>query len=193
MNMSMTPGPASDLMESWLKRLNIPSRKEGSALCQHDLFVWFSRLHSYIVIVVTCNDDHKSNVIGFPIITQRSGHELWCGKNYGVVGSGMDTALWSFVLLSTTVVVFEVVMDGKLLTTNVFCNFSLCVSFAANATFAFDDTVEEMGQKGCRVKGDTTSGTHFQHRQSIFSQEHQQYSPLLAISHKKNKNECQEF
>ncbi|KAG4941804.1 hypothetical protein GYH30_045587 [Glycine max] len=76
----------------------------------------------------------------------------------------MDTALWSFVLLSTTVVVFEVVMDGKLLTTNVFCNFSLCVSFAANATFAFDDTVEEMGQKGCRVKGDTTSGTHFQHR-----------------------------
>lgn len=79
-------------------------------------------------------------------------------------------------------------MDGKLLTTNVFYNFSFCVSSTAFATFAFDDTIKEMGEKGWRVEGYSISRTLQSTSREFF---HRKTGNIKSSSsynkHKKNK------
>lgn len=74
----------------------------------------------------------------------------------GVAGAGIFGVLFSS---STTVgTVLEGVVNGPLLSDTVLCNFSFCLlsSSVAFATLAFEDTLlEEMGEKGCRIRGDS--------------------------------------
>lgn len=75
----------------------------------------------------------------------------------GVAGTGIGIALGVLFSSSTTVVALQGEVNGTLVSGIVFCNFSLCIpsSFAPFATFAFDDTLDEMGEKGCLVIGDS--------------------------------------
>ena len=84
---------------------------------------------------------------------------------------------------STTVAVFEGVANAKFLTVNVFSNSSVCCIFSSSVVFAafvFDDTVEVMGEKGCRVKGDSISRTIPLPYECFFKGESAISSPLLA-------------
>jgi hypothetical protein len=80
-------------------------------------------------------------------------------------GTGIGFGVLFLFSSSTTVSAFEVVVvvvvNGKLLIANVFCNFCFCKfdSAAAFSTFSCDDIVEEMIENGCRVKGDLISRT----------------------------------
>lgn len=77
----------------------------------------------------------------------------------GVAGTGIGIAFGVLFSSSTTVVaVLEGVVNGTLLSDSVLCNFSLCLfcSSVAFATLDFEDTLlEEMGEKGCRSRGDS--------------------------------------
>jgi hypothetical protein len=80
-----------------------------------------------------------------------------------VVEAGIGIAFGVLFSSSTTVSAFEVavVVNGKLLIANAFCNFCFCIidSAVTFSTFSCDDIVEEMVEKGCRVKGDLISRT----------------------------------
>lgn len=75
----------------------------------------------------------------------------------GVAGIGIGIAFGVLFSLSTTVIALQGLVKGTLLSGIIFCNFSLCVlcSFAAFTTLVFDDTLDEIGEKGCLVRGDS--------------------------------------
>jgi hypothetical protein len=79
----------------------------------------------------------------------------------GVVETRISIVFGVLFSSSTIVATFKVIVHVKLLSINVFCNFSFSTfsSFVIFATFSFDDIVKEMGIKGGRVNGDSRSRT----------------------------------
>jgi hypothetical protein len=78
----------------------------------------------------------------------------------GVAGIGIGTVFGVLFSWSAAVIALQGLTKGILLSAIVFGNFSLGMicSFAAFATFAFDDTLlDERGEKGCLVRGDSNS------------------------------------
>lgn len=73
----------------------------------------------------------------------------------GVAGTGIGIAFGVLFSSSITVAVLEGVVNGALLSGIVFCNFSLCI-FGSLATYGFDDTFEDMGEKGCLDRGESS-------------------------------------
>ncbi|MCI10978.1 hypothetical protein A2U01_0032076 [Trifolium medium] len=65
----------------------------------------------------------------------------------GVAGIGIGIAFGAIFSKSAAVIALQ-----ELVKDSVFCVLS---SFAAFATFAFDDTLDEMEAKGCLVRGDS--------------------------------------
>lgn len=81
----------------------------------------------------------------------------------GVEGTGRMARPWGVLFSSfATEIVLEGVVNCKLLVACVFCNVSLCVMFRSSDKFVmlfFDDAVEEMGENGTRIMGESTSRT----------------------------------
>ena len=101
----------------------------------------------------------------------------------GVAGTGIGGIAFGVLFSSsTTIGVLEGVVNGILLSGIVFCNFSLCIfsSSLAFAIFAFDDTLEEMGEKGCRVRGGSMSRELPAPNEYFFTGTPAISSPLLA-------------
>jgi len=77
----------------------------------------------------------------------------------GVAGKGIGIIVFGVLFSSSTkVAVLDGVVNGTLLSDSVLCNFSPCLfsSSVAFATLAFEATLlEEMGEKGCRIRGDS--------------------------------------
>jgi hypothetical protein len=81
----------------------------------------------------------------------------------GVEGTGrMDRALGVLFSSFAKEIVLEGVVNFTLfVVASVFCNVSLCVMFRSSEKFVlfFDDAVEEMGENGTRIMGDSASRT----------------------------------
>ena len=73
----------------------------------------------------------------------------------GVMGKGIVMALGVLFSSSAIVVVFEGVLKHRSFTGSVFL--SLCGVVASSNMLDFDETVEEIGEKGCRSIGDCGS------------------------------------
>jgi hypothetical protein len=65
----------------------------------------------------------------------------------GVAGIGIGIAFGVIFSTSATVIALQGLVKGS-----VFC---VLGSFAAFATFSFDDTLDKMEEKGCLVRGDS--------------------------------------
>jgi hypothetical protein len=71
----------------------------------------------------------------------------------GVVGTGISIAFGVQFSSSATVFVFEGVLKDRSFIGSVFLDVSSCVIASSNM-LDFDETVEEIGEKGCRSIGD---------------------------------------
>lgn len=78
----------------------------------------------------------------------------------GVEGTGIAIVLGVLFSSSVAEIILEGVANGVMLLGIVFCDVSFCFLFRSSkkfAAFAFDDSVEDMGEKGLRTMGDSAS------------------------------------
>lgn len=100
----------------------------------------------------------------------------------GVQGTGIVIAFEVLFSSSTAEMILVGVVNDMLLLVSVFCNMSLCFLFRSSRMFValdFDESVEEMGEKGFRTMGDSSSRELTAPKECFFTGRPAMSRPLL--------------